>query len=289
VFGERRVRHAGGFTLVEAIVALTLSSVLVVLVGTTFMVQNRYYATQMARTTSQDNARMVTEMVASELRALTDSAVVIATNQRLVVRSPMVMAAVCAHDPKATRIAVQIPGGTSGLSLSEVSGFGLRASTGRWGYYDISGWAAIAGSGGNPPGECYNNGADTVGISGDYVRLVSIDTYAGSWPADGTVMMIYRKVEYKIQTSDMDPSTLGLFRGIYGGTLVELATGLDSSSGFLYRTGGTTYATSVSGAASLGAIDAVRIVAQARTRPQTGGTEDVTYGWGVNVHLRNAR
>lgn len=36
-----------GFTLVEAIIALTLSSVLVVLVGTVFLVQNQYYALQL--------------------------------------------------------------------------------------------------------------------------------------------------------------------------------------------------------------------------------------------------
>jgi hypothetical protein len=70
---------------------------------------------------------------------------------------------------------------------------------------------------------------------------------------------------------------------------VEMVTGLDSSAGFLYRTGGSSYATSVTGAANLGRIDAIRIVAEARTRPQAGGTEDVTYGWGVNVHLRNSR
>ncbi|MDP2958866.1 MAG: prepilin-type N-terminal cleavage/methylation domain-containing protein, partial [Longimicrobiales bacterium] len=188
-----------GFTLVEAIVALTLSSVLVILVGTTFLVQNRYYATQLARTTTQDNARMVTEMVASELRGLTDSAVVVATNQRLVVRSPMVMAAVCAQIASPARITVQMNGGEAELTTSEVSGFGIRGSTGRWSYYDISEWSDIDASGGNPPADCAANGADTVGISGDFHRLQRINTYAGSWPANGTVMMIYRTVEYRIQ------------------------------------------------------------------------------------------
>ena len=50
-------RRPDGFTLVEAIVALTLTSLLVMLVATTFLVQNRYYAVQLARTTAQDNAR----------------------------------------------------------------------------------------------------------------------------------------------------------------------------------------------------------------------------------------
>jgi type II secretory pathway pseudopilin PulG len=279
----------GGFTLVEAIIAMTLTSVLVILVATTFLVQNRYYAVQLARTTAQDNARMVTEMVASELRSLTDSAVVIAANRQLVVRSPMVMAVVCARPASPARITVQMDGGVSGLTTSEIRGFGVRASTGRWSYYDISGWNDIYTASGSPPAECAANGADTVGTSRDFVDGLRVNSYVGGWPAEGTVMMIYRTVDYRIQTSTMDPSTLGLFRGIYGGTLVELATGLDSSSGFLYRTGGSSYATSVSGAASLGQIDAIRIVAQARTRPQAGGARDVTYGWGVNVHLRNGR
>jgi type II secretory pathway pseudopilin PulG len=277
-----------GFTLVEAIIAMTLTSVLVILVATTFLVQNRYYAVQLARTTAQDNARMVTEMVASELRSLTDSAVVVAANRQLVVRSPIVMAVVCAQ-PTPSKSTVQMDGGEAALPTSEVTGFGIRASTGRWSYYDISNWSNISGTGGSPPGDCAANGADTVGIRGDFVRLQRIDNYHGSWPAVGTVMMFYRTVEYRIQTSTMDPTTLGLFRGLYGGTLVELVTGLDTSSGFLYRTGGSSYATSVSGAASLGQIDAIRIVAQARIRPRTGGTQDVTYGWGVNVHLRNGR
>lgn len=268
---------------------MTLTSVLVVLVGTTFLVQNRYYAVQLARTQAQDNARMVAEMVASELRSLPDSAVVVAANRQLVVRSPMVMAVVCAQMSAPPRITVQMDGGEAGLTTSEVTGFGVRGTTGVWMYYDISGWNAIRQPGGTPAADCYANGADTVGISGDFQRLKNIDSYHGSWPALGTVMMFYRTVEYRIETSTMDPSTLGLYRGMYGGTLVEMVTGLDSSAGFLYRTGGASYATSVTGAANLGQIDAIRIVAEARTRPQAGGVDDVTYGWGVNVHLRNGR
>ena len=60
----------------------------------------------------------------------------------------------------------------------------------------------------------------------------------------------------------------------------------DASAGFQYRTGGSTYANTVSGG-SLANIDAIRIVAQARRRPETGGVDDVTFGWGVNVFLRN--
>lgn len=271
----------------EAIIALTLSSVLMILVGTVFLVQNRFYATQLARTAAHDNARMVTEMVASELRSLTDSAMSVADSTRLVFRSPMVLAVVCAR-PSSNRITVQFEGGEDALATDEVGGFAIRDSlSNRWSYHNVSGWSAISASGGTPAADCAANGADTAGASGHFKRLQRINNYTGGWwPPNGTVMMFYRTVEYRIATSDMDDATLGLFRGVDGESPVELVTGLDSSTRFQYRTGGSTYASKVTGA-SLGAIDAVRIVAQARTRPQTGATEDVTYGWAVNVFTRN--
>ena len=75
-------------------------------------------------------------------------------------------------------------------------------------------------------------------------------------------------------------------RGVYGAPLVEFATGMDTTAQFQYRTGGTTYADTVS-SSSLGDIDAIRIVADARKRAPTGGQEDLTFGWSVNVTLRN--
>jgi hypothetical protein len=62
---------------------------------------------------------------------------------------------------------------------------------------------------------------------------------------------------------------------------------MDASAQFQYRTGGSTYGDTIA-AASLDDIDAVRIVAEARRRAQSGGQQDVTFGWSVNVVLRNA-
>ena len=53
-----------------------------------------------------------------------------------------------------------------------------------------------------------------------------------------------------------------------------------------YRTGGSSYADTNS-AASLDDIDAVRIVADARKRSESGGQDDVTFGWSVNIALPN--
>jgi hypothetical protein len=61
---------------------------------------------------------------------------------------------------------------------------------------------------------------------------------------------------------------------------------MDPTARFQYRTGGSTYANSVA-AGSLDAIDAVRLVAEARKRSQSAGQDDITFGWSVNIILPN--
>ena len=274
-----------GFTLMEAIVAMTLSSVLVVLVGTTFLVQNNYHATQLARTAAQDNARMVTEIVASEIRSVMRGGVRVAANRRLEVRSPMVLGVVCAH-PGSNRVSVQFEGGAAAMDTDEMSGVALLdPGTGEWDYDDTS-WGFVNQGGGSPAADCFANGADTVGVSGQFHRFRRFNSLFGSLPPVGSVVMFYREVEYRFDTSEMDPSTTALFRAVNGDDPVEFVTGMDATAQFLYRTGGTTYATSVSGG-SRDDIDAIRIEAQARTALRAGGVDDVTFGWGVNVFLRN--
>ena len=42
-------------------------------------------------------------------------------------------------------------------------------------------------------------------------------------------------------------------------------------------------------ASSLQNIDVIRIVAEARKRAETGGVDDMMFGWAVNIALRNLR
>jgi type II secretory pathway pseudopilin PulG len=275
-----------GFTLVEAVVALTLSAVVVVLVSTVFLVQNRYYEIQVARSAAHDGARTMTEGMASELRSVAKGGVKVAESSRLVVRSPIVLAVVCAQTGS-DEVAVQFDGGPSGIDTGEVTGFAVGDTiTDDWSYYDGGSWSNIVQPSGTPASACAANGADTTGASGDFTELRQLASYHGSLPAVGQLLMLYREVEYTIEVSDMRPVALALFRSVGGGTPVESATGLDPSARFQYRTGGSSYANAVAGS-GLWAIDAIRIVAEAREAPRTGGVDDVVYGWAVNVILRN--
>jgi hypothetical protein len=280
--------RTAGFTLVEAIVALTISSVVVVLVSTVFLVQNQYYALQLGRSIAHDNARTATEFLSRELRSVMPGGFVVAEDQRLVVRSPMVLAVICATSGR-SNVSVHFEGGIEGLDTDEVSGFAvLDGASGLWSYYDVPSWNTIRQAGGRPARDCARNGADTLAATREFQRLRRLGDYHESVPSPGDVIMLYRSVEYAYRTSELDPATTGLFRGIFGDPLVELVTGMDSIAQFRYRTSGTVYASVVTGPA-LGSIDAVRLVAQSRQRAETGGQDDITYGWGTNVYLRNSR
>jgi hypothetical protein len=271
-----------GFSLVETIIALLLSSIVIILVSTTFLVQNRYYSSQTLHAAAHDNARTATERMASEIRSVMRNGFVSAGSTSLTIRSPMLLAVVCDRD--FNDISIHTEGGEAGIDTDEVAGVGwLDPATGVW-TYRTSTWSYIDQTTGSAAADCAGNGADTNGATGEFHRLRRFNLLYGSTPDDGEIIMLYRQTTFSIEPSVLEPGTLGLFRASYGQLAIELATGMDSTAQFQYRTGGATYANSVS-AGNIGNIDAVRLVAEARKRSQSVGQDDVTFGWSVNIAL----
>jgi hypothetical protein len=270
---------------VEALVALTISGALVIMVGALFLVQNEFYSWLLLRTEVQENARAMTEMVASELRSVPLTGVVVADSQRVVVRSPMVSASVCGVT--GTDAYVHMPGGSSSIHSQELLSLGkLNTSTGVWTFYDAS-YATLVGTGGTPAATCASNGADTTSASAQFLRL-KVGTITGTAPVVGDVVMLGRKTEFKIQNSALQSGLKALFRGNYGGTLTEFATGVASNAKFQYRYGTTTYYNTVTGS-NLLLVDGIRIVAQSTGRGESGAKAQYAFGWTVDVPLTNAR
>jgi Tfp pilus assembly protein PilW len=275
-----------GFTLIEATISLLLSSVLVILVGTTFLIQNQYYSSQLQMTGVHDNARSATELIASEVRSVMAGGVKVAGSHTLTVRGPMMLASVCATS--GVSVSVYSDGGSSQVDTLEFAGVALRdTTTGSWSYVNTT-WSNVKGTGGTPAADCAGNGADTTAVSGQFYSLKNLSGLFGSSPVLGDLIMLFSESTFVFQTSEMDSTTVGLFRGIYGDPLTEFATGMDTTAAFQFRTGGATYHDTVL-AASLANIDVVRIIAEARKRAETGGESDVTFGWSTNIALRNVR
>jgi Tfp pilus assembly protein PilW len=69
--------------MVEALVAFTISSALVVMVGAVFLVQNEFFAWILLRSQVQENARSITELVGSEMRSVVANGGILADSSRL--------------------------------------------------------------------------------------------------------------------------------------------------------------------------------------------------------------
>lgn len=268
----------------ETLIALVLSSFVVILASHAFLVQNQFYSMQTIRVRVQDNARAATELIAREVRNAPRDGVVAAGLRTLTVRAPMAIGVVCNRVDAATADVVT-DGGESTLETGAIAGVALRNDS-SWTYATAS-WATLNGADGSSAASCAGNGADTVGAYGDFHRLNGLGAFTGG-AQNADVLMLFRETTFTIRPSELDSTTLGLFRADYGATAVEFATGLDTTAYFQYRTSAGTYTDTVA-AGSLGGVDAVRVVLRSRRPPATGGAEDIEFGWSVNVPMRNVR
>ena len=268
-----------GFTLLEALVALTLSSVIVALVSSVFLTQNNFYRSVLQRTRVQDNLRVVTDFIVSEVRAVADGGVTTAESRRFVVRLPIAMGGVC-HD-QSSHGRVYMPG-LSEIDGNEVAGYGRQDASGDWSYTADTWSNLLVSSGSNDADECLTrNGADTLGAIADFGRLL-----ISGGTTLGEVIMIYREVEFKIDESELEPQSLAVYRGVTGDTLRELATGITSDAKFQYRLPSGTYQNSITGG-SIANIENIRVVASAIATDSIGTLNSYSYEWTVGIPLRN--
>ena len=270
--------------------AMLLSSLVIVMVSGIFLAQNRSYQVQLGVTDAHHNARAVTELLSNELRSVMEDGVLLAESDEITVRTPIVVAVVCATSGGV--VGVHTEGGEAAIEThpQDVAGFAVRDIVGEWDYYDVD-WTTIddGSSSGVIAGLCYANGADTVGARADFHSLRNLDSYHPTVPGLGEVILLFSTTTFKFQTSVLDPTTVGLFRRANGESLVEFATGMDSTAQFQYRTTeNSSYEESVTGS-SLGDIDVVRIISEVKEPAPPGIEGAIRYGWSVNVPLRNVR
>lgn len=275
-----------GFTLVETLIALVLSSIIIVLVSHTFLVQNQFYATQTQRVRAQDNVRAATELLASEIRNVSVGGIVVAGARTLTIRSPMTVGIFCDINGSSNNGEVMTQGGEAAVETDEVAGLALRIGS-TWSFVNVT-WASVNGGDASSARNCFRNGADTVGARDDFHRFTNLNTvFSGLAPAQGDAVMVFRETTFTIRQSQLDPTRLALYRQPYDGDAVEFATGMDTTAQFQFRTTGGSFVDSLT--SGLTNVDAVRIVVDAVQPAPTGGAEDVRFGWSVNVPLRRVR
>ena len=284
------MKRRRGFTLLETLIALVLSSLVIVLVSSTFLAQNQAQATNAALASAHDNVRAATDLVARELRSSMRDGIVVAGPRTLTVRSPVAVVSVCGQSGFfGTNVDVHVDGGVSALATDEVAGVAvLDASTGEWDYERTT-WSFINGGSSGSAARCAGNGADTLNVSDQFHSIRRLFFLYGLFgiPDVGDLVMLFLEITFQIGPSSLEPGTLALFRQPYGSAAVEFASGMDTTTAFRYRTGGGSYQDTVT-AGSVGNVDGVRLVMNARKSSGAGPDGEVSFGIATNLLLRNA-
>jgi prepilin-type N-terminal cleavage/methylation domain-containing protein len=288
VVNVNRARTASGFTLVELLIALLISTAIGALVFSVFVTQTHFYRTVTVSGRVQQTARGAVDLVATDVRAVARGGVLVAQPQRFAFRAPLALGVMCAEDAGGDAHAYFALDGRA-IDRARVAGVAVRATSGAWAYAPVSGTTLIVSTGGGSVTACTDAGNVNSGYPSDYMLLDALTLRTAPAAAPGSVLVLYEELEYAFGPSALEPGTLGLFRGPYNGTLVEYASGFTQDAHFEYRVGRGSYTTSASGS-SLAEVTAIRVVAAvAQTVRAQGRAAQVPYTAVVDVPLRNAR
>ena len=273
-----------GFTLLEALVAMVLSTIVVSLVTSTFLAQNRFYSDAINRSAIQESVRGATSRAAADFEAAFRGGVVVADRNEVVYRLPLLLGAVCGV--KDQSVFVFLPRDDITSDPSSAAGFGIRAGDLDWRYKPAAWGSFYHSSGGEAARACAASGADTTGATPAFTRMEGLDP-SGNLTV-GDLVMVYQEVELRLAPSNLDPGTRALFRGPVGGTLTEVATGLSNESSFeygLFQRGD--FRRRVRGSRNLARIDRIRLFLESTAPASGAGRNDLTFDLTRTVPLRN--
>ena len=265
-------------------VALVLSTLIVALVTSVFLVQNEFYSDAVKRSALQESVRSATLLVSSQLRGVASGGIVEAEPDSVTFRIPLVVGGVCRVDGSETYLLLPLDG--EEIDGSEIAGYAVRDDSGDWSYTAAT-WASIYQSSGDLPAQrCASAGADTTGAGADFYRLDGLDATPALGPGD--LVMLYREMTLKLGTSLLDGSSTALFAGQSGGTLTEFTSGLTAGSAFEYRFGGQTNWRNRVPGGNKNRIAAIRFSALGALEASRLGRDSLTFNLSVTVPLRNA-
>lgn len=278
---ERHALAREGFSLVEALIALALSGVILALVSTVFLAQNRFHADVNRRSAVQESVRSIGELVGSDVRGLALGAVVVAQPDRLVVRAPLAVGVACGAAGGGGQQHAYFPLDGVAPDPAGVQGWARRATDGSWTFVDVPGEVLLGASGDlSTMNSCQGYGADVGQPAENFTVLAT-----GTVPT-GSLLMLYSLVELTFDPSGLQPGRMAIYRGTPGSTLTEFATGVSEETRFAYRVNGA-FDTTVTDSADLKQIDLIRLVVDAV--PDSPGGSGSGFGWTIDIPLRNVK
>lgn len=253
-----RSRQAeGGFTLIEVLIALTISGIIAAALVSLLVGQSRFYN----RTDHQLNAEQVAQatfdLLSTELRMATGSDLLAAESDSLALRFDVLQAIVC--DPvssSAAAIYVFDRSANAGLAGSFV---GIAVSgpyEANFAYADNWNPTPTA-TGSGPQSDCVAAGVPGTGSTSDYLEISGWTSQFATLPERGALVRAYGKLSYHIAASSFLPSGWAVWRGNQ-----ELVGPFESGAAFAYVRSDGSVVSSVS-SSDFDDVVAVRLTATA--------------------------
>lgn len=274
-----------GFSLAELMVALVIAGIIGVALTRLVINQARFISLQDGMMRARTGARAAYNMLAYELRNVTDGGLVAATADSVTLRLPYAFGLACAQSGGATIVAV-IPADSSTFFSATASGYAWRDTLGAWQFED---GATISNA--NASQSSCTSASPPVSVTsapGWAARAVAVTPNNVNTP-QGAAIYLYQTVRYALAPSAEFPGTEALWRtALTTGTREELVAPLATSSTFVFVVGADLSLSLTPGALSNVRGLRAQIVGMSERAPQ-GKSAPYTFDLQANILFRNVQ
>ena len=270
---NQALKNRPGFTLVEVMIALTLTAVLGAAVMGAFVSQSRFFDHQEKVGAARAVSRGAMNIMMSEMRMVEQTqGVVDATSQYVTLRVPYVFGMSCgtvANVLTITTLPADLTGAEdpSGLPISQFSGFAYRHTNGTYTYVEGAVTATALGA-------CAGLVPANGGVVPDGGQIIQVPVPVTSPVTNvtlGSPVFLYHIVTYAFDASTSVPGRVALWREVTGAPPEELLAPFASTAQFRYFVSDAPTAGAVPG--TLSTITGIEIVLDAVSeRPNSDGT-----------------
>ena len=276
-------RPRRGFVLAELLVAMLIAAIIGVSLTQLVISQSRFVALQSGVMQARGGARAALNVMAADLRMVTDSGLVTAHPDSVTVRVPYAFGVTCLQAAGKT-VTSLLPADSASFASATGSGYAWRDSTGKYvfvepatvtaSFFFLCTWPFTDPS------------ITTLSTPGWSTRIVALGPNDVRTPP-GTVVYLYQLVRYAFAPSGQVPGQLGLWRTLLStGQRDELVAPFDTSSGFQFLD--STYTASATPPGDLNQVKGLRLILIATSElPPEGRTQPMKFNLTTNVIFRN--
>jgi type II secretory pathway pseudopilin PulG len=276
-------RARGGFVLAELLVAMLIAAIIGVSLTQLVISQSRFVSLQSGIMQARGGARAALNVMAVDLRMVSDSGLVAAATDSVTVRVPYAFGVACAQAGGRTFLSL-LPADSATYFAATASGYAWRDSTGMYVFVEPAtvsrsfGWACRWPRT-NPP-------IATLREAGWSLRGAAVQPNDVRTPP-GTIVYLYQLVRYAFAPSGQLPGRIGLWRTVLStGQRDELVAPFDSASGFQFLD--STFAAAATPPPDLNRVRGLRLVLVATSeQPPEGRTQPMMFNLTTDVVFRN--